>query len=407
MTSSESTSFLSKQKLQTILFVFLSLLGVFLPWSLAGMQLALALVLISTIFIMVRRSSLPNYKHPFFFFLAIYAVLRVISAVLGPRPIFSLSTLLHTDWVVLTIPIFICSLLWVRKLENALHILLLAGAVVSLYAVFQFFSGLDLFRGRELTAYGNFFRAAGGFNHYLTFAGNQLLIFGIVVGVLLNEKKWDVRKNMYLAVTLLVLFSLIATFARSAWLGIILIISLGTLLVNRKLFFYSAGGMLLLGLIAAILSPEVQERFVSIFDMSKNENRLTLWRTSFKIIEAHPIWGISPGNFDEAFFKYKVPGFYDATGHAHNDYINLAVNSGLVTLASWLGLWGSWFYFTLKTYWQKKLSEFDRKILAGSILGVAGIMLAAIFQCYWTDLENNIAWWFTGMLGLQVVLRNQ
>ena len=61
----------------------------------------------------------------------------------------------------------------------------------------------------------------------------------------------------------------------------------------------------------------------------------------------------------------------------------------------------------LKTYWQKELSELDRKVLAGSILGITGIMLAAVFQCYWTDLENNIAWWFTGIMGAQVFLRHQ
>lgn len=407
MTTPEPRAILPEQKLQTALFVALALLAVFLPWTLAGMQLALALALIPTILMMARRPSISNFKHPFFFFLAIYAVLRVISAVLGPDPVSSLSSVLHTDWVVLTIPILICSLLWVDRLEKVLHILLISGAAVSLYAAFQFFFGLDLFRGRGLTPYGNYFRAAGGFNHYLTFAGNQLLLFGIALGFLLNEKRRGGRKKIYLAVMLLLLFSLVATYARSAWLGIILMVAVGTLLVNRKLFLYSAAGMLISVILAAILSPEFQERFISIFDLSQNENRLTLWRTSFKIIEAHPIWGFGPGNFDEAFFKYKVPGFYDATGHAHNDYINLAVNSGLLALLSWLGLWGSWFYFALKTYWQKELSEFDRKVLAGSILGITGIMLAAVFQCYWTDLENNIAWWFTGIMGAQVILRNQ
>ena len=407
MTPSNSTAYLPEQKLQSILFISLALFCALLPWSLAGMQLALALTFVTTLAMMVRRKSISNFKHPFFIFLAIYTVFRILSAVLGPDPKFSLATLLHTDWLVLTIPIFISSVFWSDKLEKNLHLLIFSATIVAIYGIFQFFSGLDLFRGRELSAYGNFYRASGGFNHYLTFAGNQLLIFGIITGFILSEKQWGTRKKMYLAAMLIVLLSLIATFARSAWLGIILIVSLGTLLINRKLFFYSAAGMIILGIVAALLSPEVQERFVSIFDMSKNENRLTLWHTSFKIIEAHPFWGTSPGFFDQSFFKYKVPGYYDATGHAHNDYINLAVNSGLISLTSWLCLWGSWFYFALKTYWQKELSEPDRKILAGSILGLSGIMIAAIFQCYWTDLENNIAWWFVGVLGLHVIIRNQ
>ncbi len=397
----------SQDTLTKTLHLFLGLFCLVLPWSLAAMQIALGLVLCMVILLWIRVKSLPKITHPIFIFIAIYVVLRAISALVSPEATFSLAALLQTDWVVLTIPFLIGSLLWSAHLEKTLHQLLLSVVVISIYGIIQFFVGFDIFRGKELSLFGNFYRASGGFSHYLTFAGSQLLWFGLILGVFLAEKNWNRKKYIYLSITLIVLLSLIATLARSAWIGILVIVGLGTLLINRKLFLYAAITMIIIGVIAAMLSPEVQTRITSIFDVSQNENRLTLWKTALRIIEDNPMWGTGPGFFEQSFFKYKVPGFHDATGHAHNDYLNVAVNSGIFAMLSWLSVWGCWFYFALKTFWKTNISEFEKQVLLGSILAITGIMVAAIFQCYWTDLENNIAWWFLGALGLHIVIRHQ
>ncbi|NIV03805.1 MAG: hypothetical protein GWN59_04050 [Calditrichae bacterium] len=123
------------------------------------------------------------------------------------------------------------------------------------------------------------------------------------------------------------------------------------------------------------------------------------------MIVANPLWGIGPGLFDQVFEIYKVPGFYDAFGHSHNDFLNMAVNSGILGLLAWLGVWGSWFYFVLKAFRQNQLFKFESRLMLGCILSISGILVAALFQCYFTDLENNIAWWFIAALGLHAAIQ--
>ena len=50
-------------------------------------------------------------------------------------------------------------------------------------------------------------------------------------------------------------------------------------------------------------------------------------------------------------------------------------------------------YFSTK---YKKLSfdDSNKKILLAGILGLAGILFASLFQCYYPDLETNLLWWF-------------
>ena len=144
---------------------------------------------------------------------------------------------------------------------------------------------------------------------------------------------------------------------------------------------------------------------LALFEPSKNEARLNLWHTSWKIFLEHKLLGVGHANFDHYFEIYKVPGFYDAKGHAHNDYLNLLVLNGIIGLITWLGMWISWYYYSVRVFFKTQLLEADKTIVLSGILGVSGILIGSIFQCYYTDLENNIFWWFVAMMNLQIIVQ--
>ncbi len=116
--------------------------------------------------------------------------------------------------------------------------------------------------------------------------------------------------------------------------------------------------------------------------------------------------GVGHGNFDFNFEKFKVPGFYDAGGHAHNDYLNVAVLNGILGLITWMGMWIAWFYYSIRAYRLPERTDFEKTILLSAMLGVSGILIAAFFQCYYTDLENNIFWWFVASMALQIIVQS-
>ncbi len=379
--------------------LFLLFLAV-LPWSVAAMQVAAVLFAVGAILHGLNKRRWPVRFHPFYYFMIMYFATQVMAALFSPTPVLSFRAVLNNDWFLLIVPFILSLPLEERWKRRAVHTLLVSATLVALYGIFQTFFGYEIFRGIRIPAYGHFYRAIGGYNFYLTFAGNQLLAFGMALALLLSDQKPDSTWRWYLFATILILFSILGSFARSAWLGVMGMVILGVWLLKRRYFWQTIGALVVAVALLVIIAPDFRSRLLSIFNPGANQVRLNLWRTGWSMWKTHVLWGIGPGRFNELFPLFKVPGVYDATGHTHNDYLNMAVNSGLAGFLAWLSMWIAWFYFTGKAAFSKALSAVDRQIVYGSLLALTGMFIAAFFQCYFTDLENNIFWWTIATLGL-------
>lgn len=399
-------NYLDKEPTDRLALFLFSLWALVLPWSLAAMQIALGLLAAYGAFIAIHRRRLRDYRHSFFMVLGIYLLFQALSALFSTAPLHSLQAFLNTDWPAFTVPLLVALTLSPAGRRKVFQILLFSASAVSVYALFQFFGGRDIFRGTALTPYGDFYRANGGYNFSLTFAGNQLMAFCLAFTMILYEKE-PLRRALYLLAGGLIFASVIATFGRSTWIAAMLVLGLGTWLVNRRLFAVFGAAFIVFAVVLALALPVFQERFLSIFDLAQNETRLNLWKTSVAIIADHPVWGIGPGRFTNLFPLYKVPGFYDTATHAHNDALNMAVGSGLLGLLAWLAVWSLWFYIVFRAWRRISAQEEDKAMVLASILAIAGILIAGFFQCYYTDLENNIFWWFMAVLGLQAALKQE
>jgi len=53
---------------------------------------------------------------------------------------------------------------------------------------------------------------------------------------------------------------------------------------------------------------------------------------------AHPMLGVGAGNYDAAYAKYALSDWPDALGHAHNYYINVAAETGILGFVAFLAL---------------------------------------------------------------------
>lgn len=84
----------------------------------------------------------------------------------------------------------------------------------------------------------------------------------------------------------------------------------------------------------------------SFFDTARNpgiEMRFDVWREAWRMFLAHPIVGIGIGTFDKV--TYLMPGtkanrdFYLAGWHAHNVFLHVLTEAGVLGLAAWVFLW--------------------------------------------------------------------
>lgn len=396
-----------ENKLEITLQVLFLLWCIIIPLSTAGMQIFLGLVIGASILLSIIRRKSPVLYHPIYIFIAAYVLSDLISAFNSGNWSESLNAVFSNDWIIIAVP-FLISLpinsLWRKRSFKAL---IITATIAGIYGVVQFFTGQDYIRGGTLALQGNFFRAIGTYSGYYTYGGNQLFAFAAAYAFFILTKKWTLEKKQYLLFSALIFLSIIASFTRSTWLGGIFVLLLGAFVLDKKKFIYTLGGLALIGFLLFLVLPDLQDRFLSIFIKSKNEVRLTLWKTSWEIFKDYPLFGIGQGNFPKFFLIYKVPGYFDAHSHAHNDFINITVSNGLFGLMTWLAMWGSWFYYVLKDFVNKISEEPDRQILLASVLGISGILVAAFFQCFFTDLENNIFWWFLATTALQIVLKSK
>jgi O-antigen ligase len=80
--------------------------------------------------------------------------------------------------------------------------------------------------------------------------------------------------------------------------------------------------------------------------------RLVLWRTGFKIIKAHPLFGVGPANVKTVFPDYCPQPYPEGTiwGSLHNLYINQGAERGLVGLAALLTLFITMLVLAIRCY---------------------------------------------------------
>jgi O-antigen ligase len=186
-------------------------------------------------------------------------------------------------------------------------------------------------------------------------------------------------------------------FARSIWLSFAVAIPVFGFMKGKRIGSIVTTGFLVIVLFCLIFIPAIRERAYSIVIPSENQTRLNLWKTTVNISMDYPLTGIGEDNFDYYFEKYKVEGYYDATGHPHNDYLNVLVNSGIPGLAAFLSIWIIIIWIGFKIV-KDSNNPFLRELSLGSTLAIIGFMVGGVFQNYYGTFANCWGWWF--MAGL-------
>ncbi len=77
--------------------------------------------------------------------------------------------------------------------------------------------------------------------------------------------------------------------------------------------------------------------------------RMAHWQAAWYMLEAHPWLGVGFGNYAAVYPAYALPHWDDPLGHAHNYYLNVAAESGLIGLGGYLFLWGAIFWMVWRT----------------------------------------------------------
>ena len=280
--------------------------------------------------------------------------------------------------------------------KRALVVVLLGtGALVAVHGIFQFLFQVG---PEEFVLFGRFMRAYGTFEQPNPYAGYLGLTLPLAVGLVFAgivpmggriSGKWLVWAGGSGA---LMAIALVMSWSRGAWFGIAAAIGVMLVAVAAR-----SGRAAMLGVVFAVLlaylllaggvsllPPSIVQRFsdfmpyLGVADVRGVEvtdanfavlERMAHWQSAIGMWTDRPWLVVGIGNYEVVYARYSLPLWPSPLGHAHNYYLNVGAEAGIMGLISYLVLWGA----ALLQSW--KTARRARNWNWGVALGVLGVIV--------------------------------
>ncbi len=232
------------------------------------------------------------------------------------------------------------------------------------------------------------------------------------------------KKHLYTSVALAVATALIgaallASWSRGAWMGagaalLVVLVALprrawlGLLLV--AVLVSGTLGLGLVGLLPGSVSARLTDfaqyvQFEDVRGVNINDanyavlERLAHWQAALDMWRGHFWTGVGFGDYEPAYPDYALLNWPIALGHAHNYYLNLAAETGLIGLVAYLILWGAVLWQTWRL--TRRASGWRRGLAIGLLGAWTHFSVHHLFDNLYV---NNVHLQVGVMLGLLAAL---
>lgn len=312
-------------------------------------------------------------------------------------------------------------------LKKVITVVVVFASMLSLFGILQHILSNDkIFWFRELTMGGTPFGPYVNRNHY---AGLMEMLFPLVLGLFIfykphvsyksfREKIAEIfnlqRTNIHILLGfagILIGTSVFLTLSRSGIVSLCLSMAIFGFIVSVRGMSRTRGIIIMIVFLLIALSvgwfgwDPIFERFEKIMNVQGDisEQRLQLWKDSRNILIDFPVTGTGFGSFINIYPRYRTISGDSIADHAHNDYIELLTNGGIISFLIFL-----WFVFTVlyksfKTYF-KRHEIYSIYIFLGCITGIISIFMHST-----TDFNLHIGangLYFAFLFGLAVSAAN-
>lgn len=284
-----------------------------------------------------------------------------------------------------------------KDLETCLKILFWVAALTSLIGFFQY---LGEFRAGGYLLIPFKEKATGFFHGSMTFAGLLMIVSLVSIPLFFPRNIRPADLVMILPLGLIVC-ALLFTLERGAGLGFLGGIIILGVLRGKKVLICIIIGLLLVTGITFKLHPHIWSRWQSVLQFDENavtssQERILLWKTSWKIFQEHPLTGVGLNQFEKhareiIFSKTRTPGMQVTLGHAHSNPFQLLATLGLLGFFAYLFLWYIVFREGFRTRAQNPAQS---PFITGVLSALVGFHLEGFFEYNFGDSEIITLVWF-------------
>lgn len=382
-------------------------------WGASGLRLGVALTLLLAAAALLlwapRRDQTPITRilTPATLFLTLYLLIASLSTLLSPAPFVSQQALLAILSAALGYYLAQGLLRSAarRRLFTAATLLIAAVMAAHGLAQTQGFSFTPMLSHRVSSFFYNP-------NHY---AGFLDLAIPLALALTLFATHAGVRLLAGM-VTLALYANLLLSFSRGGWVAVsiasvlLLLLWLALQLRARRwasllaglglLALLAGGGWLGLERFAPQVMNQVTARYANLTrDLTQLENfdRIIILRAGVQAIPDAPLLGVGPGNFISVITRHRPPSvdsmaddmMHRFVNYAHNDYLQVAIETGLFALVAYVGFW----LWSLTAAWRAPAAtRLPTALHAGLVAGLLALLIHGLVDGNLTVITSNAFW---------------
>jgi len=285
-----------------------------------------------------------------------------------------------------------------RRIKSFLYILFCSSLVLGVDGIYQYFTHKDFIRHRLYVGKDRIhatFPTANDFACYL----NTVIPFTLVsFFVKLRLKSF---RFLFASLFTLLFICLILTISRGGWFAFL------SILLFMSIWIHSLAVFLLITGIFIIIGrefcyptlPSLKERLTNFFNFldSSSIDRDKIWDTAWRMFIHRPWLGLGIGTFMFNFNKFVVGTYTFGTPYAHNCYLQIACEVGIIGLLSFLSILILFFSHGIETI-DAQPKTFQRYVLLASMAAILGYCVQMAVDTSFYSLDLGMLFWV--LLGL-------
>ncbi len=246
-------------------------------------------------------------------------------------------------------------------------------------------------------------RAQGTLGHYIVFAEMLMQLGCLAWAMFLSAQPRAWGGQAFFAIIFLALTAtLMATQTRADIAGLAVGCVVALWLLGRKQTrIWAFAGLVLLLLVATLWIHHTRKLdWIGAGD-SGTHFRVLMWEDGVRLIRQHPWFGVGMDTIFNHWQEWNIRGFslYRVIYHFHSDYIQIAVERGLLTLAAWLWFVVAYLVFLFRLLRRtREHSRFATGVVAGVLAAFVGYLVpSAVQYCLGDDPLVMIMFFYFGL----------
>jgi len=289
----------------------------------------------------------------------------------------------------------------VTRFRKLIRLLISITTIAAAYGIFQHLTRIDFF-GNVKHLNQPIPRSIGFFDGPATFGNYMLLVLPVIIGLFSYSNTGKEKRWLWLP-ALIIMTAIIFSYGRGVWLSLITGLIFMAILRSKRLVFFVLTGIIVSCTVLFILpSSKFSQRIIGTIKSTRPVgDRIYFLEGGLKITRDYPITGVGWGGFRKVYPKYKPAEARESGCNAHNNFLDVTVDSGLLGLGIFL-----WLLITIYKVGFHLFKELDDGYFKGIAWGFLGsltaFLIAGLSQYNFGDSEVAMLFYF--LLGMVTVI---